>query len=74
MDPLTRGVATAAKPTGPFKFLKAGRVNPGKWPLNMDKKDQTMETFKGVPGLTSSALPEGVRSEDMFKKDFEKDR
>ena len=66
------GVATAAKPTGPFKFLKAGRVNPGKWPLNMDKKDQTMETFKGVPGLTSSALPEGVRSEDMFKKDFEK--
>ena len=38
----------------------------------MDKKDQTMETFKGVPGLTSSALPEGVRSEDMFKKDFEK--
>ncbi|WP_418670738.1 glycoside hydrolase family 43 protein, partial [Akkermansia sp.] len=66
------GVATATKPTGPFTFLKAGRVNPGKWPANMDKKDQTMKTFKGVPALTSSALPEGVRSEDMFKKDFEK--
>lgn len=42
------GVATATKPTGPFTFLKAGRVNPGKWPLNLDKKDQTTEFTKEI--------------------------
>ena len=41
------GVATATKPTGPFTFLKAGRVNPGKWPMNMDKKDPV--SYKHLP-------------------------
>ena len=44
-----QGVATATKPTGPFTFLKAGRVNPGKWPLNLAKKDQTTEFTKEMP-------------------------
>jgi len=29
------GIAVAEKVTGPYKFIKNGRVNPGKWPLNM---------------------------------------
>ena len=37
------------RPTGPFTFLKAGRVNPGKWPLNLDKKDQTTEFTNEMP-------------------------
>lgn len=34
-------VAESKSPTGPFKFLYSQRVNPGKYPLNFDKK------FKG---------------------------
>ena len=62
------GVATAAKPTGPFKFLKAGRVNPGKWPLNMDKKDQTTEFTKEMPDyvrIIRRDYPGGQMSRDM---------
>ena len=66
------GVATATKPTGPFTFLGKLRRQSGQMAHEHGQEDQTMKTFKGVPGLTSSALPEGVRSEDMFKKDFEK--
>lgn len=29
------GVAVSDNITGPFEFVKASRVNPGKWPLNM---------------------------------------
>ena len=62
------GVATATKPTGPFKFLKAGRVNPGKWPLNMDKKDQTAEFTKEMPDyvrIIRRDYPGGQMSRDM---------
>ncbi len=34
------GTAISDTPTGPFRFIRAGRVNPGKWPLGMDKKQQ----------------------------------
>ena len=30
-----RGVAVADAPAGPFRFVKNGRVNPGKWPTDM---------------------------------------
>ncbi len=29
------GVAVAERVTGPYRFLRAGRVNPGRWPLNV---------------------------------------
>lgn len=32
-----RAVAVSDTPTGPYTFVKAGRVNPGRWPLNIDK-------------------------------------
>ena len=62
------GVATATKPTGPFTFLKAGRVNPGKWPLNLDKKDQTTEFTKEMPDyvrIIRRDFPGGQMSRDM---------
>lgn len=34
-------VAESKSPTGPFKFLRSQRVNPGKYPMNFDKR------FKG---------------------------
>lgn len=29
------GIAVSDKPTGPYELVRNGRVNPGKWPLNM---------------------------------------
>ena len=34
------GFAVSDTPTGPFKFLRALRPNPGKWPANYSKKDK----------------------------------
>ena len=31
------GVAVSDSPTGPFEFIRSGRVNPGKTPVNMDE-------------------------------------
>ena len=33
------GVAIADKPEGPYKFLRSGRVNAYKWPVNFTKED-----------------------------------
>lgn len=33
------GVAVSEKPTGPYLFLRSGRVNPGRYPLEMSKAD-----------------------------------
>lgn len=35
------GVAVSDKVTGPYKFLKAGRINPGYWPLNVNNLQKT---------------------------------
>ena len=62
------GVATATKPTGPFTFLKAGRVNPGKWPMNLDKKDRTTEFTMDMPDyvrIIRRDYPGGQMSRDM---------
>ncbi len=34
------GVAIADRPQGPFRFLRAGRVNPGIWPANATPEDK----------------------------------
>lgn len=34
------GVAVSDKVTGPYSFLRASRVNPGKWPANMSETDR----------------------------------
>lgn len=34
------GVAVSDTPVGPYRFVKNGRVNAGKWPLNLDKANK----------------------------------
>ncbi len=63
------GCAVADSPTGPFTFKHAGRVNPGKWAANIDKKDRHTDNVK-VPHLTSSALPQDADPLGIFKRDF----
>ena len=36
------GVAVADTPTGPFKLVRSGRVNPGIYPLNMTEEEKAM--------------------------------
>lgn len=38
-DAARAGVAVSDTPTGPFRYLRSGRVNPGILPLNIDKAD-----------------------------------
>lgn len=38
------GVAVADRPQGPFRFLRAGRVNPGIWPANATAEDKAPGT------------------------------
>lgn len=64
------GMAIANKVTGPYSFVKAGRINPGCWPLNMDKAKQTLENPPVAPVLTGSFYPEGMPEEAFFKRDF----
>ena len=45
------GVAIADKPEGPYKFLRSGRVNAYKWPLNFTKEDiATAEALNEAQG------------------------
>lgn len=39
-------VATSKSPTGPFKLIRTGRVNPGKYPLNFDKNLKNTDLSK----------------------------
>ena len=43
--PARAAVAVSDTPTGPFEFVRSGRVNPGKYPLNMSEEQKKM-TFK----------------------------
>ncbi len=42
------GVAVSNSITGPFQFIKSGRVNKGKWPLNMTKEQINSPQPKGL--------------------------
>ncbi|WP_458692804.1 glycoside hydrolase family 43 protein [Phocaeicola sartorii] len=35
--PARTAVAVSERPEGPYHFIRSGRVNPGKWPLNLPK-------------------------------------
>lgn len=64
------GTAVADKPTGPFTFLRAGRVNAGQWPAGMPQEKRTLTVEGGMPRLTSSSYPEGADPAAFFKRDF----
>lgn len=52
------GVAVSDTPTGPFSFVRHGRVNEGVWPLNMTEAEQTSQ--ENLEGLQSWS-PEWVK-------------
>lgn len=64
------GVAVADKPAGPFRFVHAGRINPGKWPLNMPEAEKNLDEPADAPRLGGSAYPEGMKEYAFLKRDF----
>ncbi len=47
------GVAVADAVTGPYRFIRAGRVNPGRWPVNVTPQDRARTDsylVKDMPG------------------------
>lgn len=56
------GVAVSDTPTGPYRFIRSGRVNAGKLPFDMDEQAQaTMDTLNALHyangGLRSGWTP-----------------
>ena len=41
--PARAAVAVSDSPTGPYRFIRSGRVNPGAYPLNMTRKERKMK-------------------------------
>ena len=41
--PTRAAVAVSDSPTGPYRFIRSGRVNPGAYPLNMTRKERKMK-------------------------------
>lgn len=64
------GVAVADAPTGPFRFLRAGRINPGKWPENLPEAERKVELSPVMPVLTRSAYGEGDDRDAFLRRDF----
>ncbi len=65
------GCAVADSPTGPFRFLHAGRVNAGHWPQNMPEEERRVELSPVLPQLTRSAYSEGDDRKAFLRRDFE---
>lgn len=78
--PARAAVAVSDSPTGPYRFIRSGRVNPGVYPLNMTKKERkrkwdnsryekwwTPEWYEAIKGgmFVQRDLQEGQMSRDM---------
>ncbi len=59
------GCAVAEKVAGPYRFLHAGRVNPGVWPANLDEKLRTADPVPGSIKKLARDLPGGQMARDM---------
>lgn len=65
------GVAISNKVTGPYKFIRAGRINPGKWAMNITEEMKTMEMPENSGPYPGSSLPMHPDSLNVHKRDFE---
>ncbi len=63
------GCAVAESPTGPFRFLHAGRINAGHWPQNLPEAERRVELSAVVPQLTRSAYSEGDDRKAFLRRD-----
>ena len=64
-------VAVSDNPEGPYRFIRSGRVNPGKWPLNLNTK--YCNVSQGGELYTEWWTPEWLKNVDtgMFvRRDF----
>ena len=66
------GVAVSDNPEGPYQFLKSGRVNAGKWVLNLSEEQRNL---KEIPSdFEKSWTPEWIKAVNnglLFRRDFE---
>ncbi len=65
------GCAVADAPTGPFRFLHAGRVNAGHWPENLPEAERRVELSGTIPQLKRSAYASGDDRKAFLRRDFE---
>lgn len=65
------GVAISDNPTGPYQFLKNGRVNAGKWPLNMTIEQRALKETPNSHESWSPAWMEAVKNGAFTRRDFQ---
>ncbi len=64
------GCAVADAPTGPFRFLRAGRVNARQWPQNLPVAERRVSLSPVEPQLTRSAYSEGDDRKAFLRRDW----
>lgn len=65
------GLATSDKATGPFEYQNSGRVNAGKWPLNMTKAQRTSKvTVNDEPEWWIPSWRRAVEEGLFVRRDF----
>lgn len=65
------GVAVSDNVTGPYKFLRAGRINPGKWAMNAtdEMKNRPLPVYDVA--FSGGSLPAHPDSLNIHKRDLE---
>ncbi len=63
------GVATADTVVGPYKFYRAGRANPGQWPINYPDSEKHLLAGP-APKLSGSAFNKDMDYNAFLKRDF----
>lgn len=65
------GVAVSDKVAGPYTFLRAGRINPGKWACNVPDSLKEAPVFATEDAYSGGSLPASLDSLNIQKRDFE---
>lgn len=64
-------LATGESPTGPFKFVKSLRPNPGKWPINLPEADQKPLTREQAKEEMAPDFRKALVAGAYARRDFE---
>lgn len=64
------GVAVSDRVAGPYKFLKAGRINAGIWPLNFSKQQKNAPIRTEGAKFSGGSLPMDADSLNIVGRDF----
>ena len=66
------GVAVADKPTGPYRYVRSGRVNPGRYPIEFGSKEKAvLDTldYRHFPNWWTPTWRKGVEQGMYTKRD-----